>query len=195
VGIGTYARLSRWKRVALFKGVRGRNCPWLRDMRPDRLAPTKAGRTWWGSRVRETVRFLLTSGSCRSRLRSRTPHQRCRERPPPNLNGLRRGVSCGGWSGLCGLSAQETAHTTAAPEGTSLWISSPGRPLVRQEMLQSEERVQRQRQTWYLMYFSLDSKDDAAVRADVTKVVTLGSGSSRRGDFSSGRREGVRRLR
>ena len=31
-------------------------------------------------------------------------------------------------------------------------------------------------QTWYLMYFSLDSKDDAAVRADVTKVVTPGSG-------------------
>jgi hypothetical protein len=85
--------------------------------------------------------------------------------------------------------------TTAAPKGTSLWISSPGRPLVRQEMLQSEERVQRQRQTWYLMYFSLDSKDDAAVRADVTKVVTPGSGSSRRGDFSSGRRGGVRRLR
>ena len=27
-------------------------------------------------------------------------------------------------------------------------------------------------QTWYLMYFPLDSKDDAAVRADVTKVMS-----------------------
>jgi len=27
-------------------------------------------------------------------------------------------------------------------------------------------------QTWYLMYFPLDSKDDADVRADVTKVMS-----------------------